>query len=573
MSTTLAELVQTSNAVRATRARLEKRAHLRALLERLEGETLRLAASYLSGEIPQGRVQVGWSVLQKALQAADTGDDMPLFATVAEAAPSRSPTLEELDATFAKLHALAGPGSAQRRVGVLRVLLEPLDEAQRAFVQGLFLGELRQGALRAIAQEALAERFAVEIDALRRAVMFAGSLGEVVRALDAVRGDDAEATCLQRGEVLLGFEPRHGVPIEPMLAANADDVETALASFGGRAAVEWKLDGVRVQVHRHEDDVRVFSRRLRDVTALVPETVEAALGLSDHNFILDGEVIGFDARGRPAPFQDFMSRFSREADPDPDRDEEPTSPNEAARDPDAAADDARARDGDAVPIVRVETWYFDVLQRDGRSCVDDPYFERRTALEALVPETQRVPQEAVDDVKSAARIFDAARAAGHEGIVVKQLEAPYTAGRRGSAWCKVKPAETLDLVILAAEWGHGRRQGFLSNLHLGARDDDGPERFYMLGKTFKGLTDVMLQEMTDDLLELATRRDEHVVHVRPERVVEIAFDAVQRSRRYDSGFALRFARVKRFRPDKAPGDANTLADVQRVFERQRGPVE
>ena len=522
------------------------------LFARLEADELRLAASYLSGEIPQGRVQVGWRALHDALRAADGGRDLPLFASQGQAQRTGSPTLEVLDDTFARLGALGGPGSAKRRLGVLRSLLEPLDAEERAFVQGLFLGELRQGALRAIVLEALAETFDVHIERLRRAVMFSATLGEVVEALGGVRADGDAARSEQRDGILGAFGPSYGVPIEPMLAASAEDVAAALAGFDGRAAVEWKLDGVRVQVHREGDKVRVFSRRLREVTTLVPETVALARTFDAQSFILDGEVIGFDARGRPAAFQDFMSRFSRQD-------------KHAARGPLASnsGDETHA-------ITRVESRFFDVLQLDGRSCVDETYAARRAALEQLVPPAHRVPQEVVEDAEAARQSFEAARSAGHEGVVLKQLDAPYTADRRGSAWCKVKPAESLDLVILAAEWGHGRRKGFLSNLHLGARDAHDSERFYMLGKTFKGLTDAMLQEMTADLLDLATTRDEHVVFVRPERVVEIAFDAVQRSRRYDSGFALRFARVKRFRPDKSAGQSNTFADVERIFEQQRG---
>lgn len=558
LTTTLADLVTTSSAVRSTRARLEKRAHLRRLFERLGRDELRLAASYLSGEIPQGRTQVGWRALTDALRAADRGGDLPLFAAVQEAAAPRSPTLHELESTFEKLHKIAGPGSAQQRLGVLRTLLEPLDPSQREFIRGLFLGELRQGALRAIVVEALAETFAVEIDALRRAVMFAGTLDEVVVALSRAVSEQADTASTNTRDALAAFGPRHAVPIEPMLAASAEDVREALESFGGRAALEWKLDGVRIQVHRCGDDVHVFSRRLRDVTALAPEAVTLARELSAQSFILDGELIGLDAQGRPAPFQDFMSRFSREE----------KHARAAAQHNAGTGYDAAAAAVAPIEVASVETRFFDVLELNGSSWVDAPYAARRATLEKLVSAAQRVPQRVVSTVEAAESVFEAARRAGHEGVVVKQLDAPYTAGRRGSAWRKVKSAETLDLVILAAEWGHGRRKGFLSNLHLGACDAHDPERFHMLGKTFKGLTDVMLQEMTQDLLALQTERRGHVVFVRPARVVEIAFDAVQRSRRYDSGFALRFARVKRFRPDKSVQHANTLEDVRRLFEAQ-----
>lgn len=567
MAATLAELVQTSERVRATRARLEKRACLREFFALLAAGDLRLAASYLSGEIPQGRLNVGWRALDEALRAADRGDDMPLFAGSREARSPESLTLERLDRVFDSLQHVQGAGSARRRHGILRNLFEPLVDRERRFLRDLILGELRQGALRAIALEALAETFAVDADVLRRAVMFAGAFAPVVETLSTpARTDAVESTpAAANPEALLArFGPTHGVPIEPMLAASVSEASEALDEFDGQAAVEWKLDGVRVQVHRSADTVHVFSRRLRDVTAQAPETVLLALALDAASFILDGEVIGFNARGRPVAFQDLMSRFSRL--------EKNASHNpsmSALHDPSPTAsqtDEAtQARE-----VRHVETWFFDILELDGRSYVDAPYAERRKVLETLVPKAHRVPQCVVTSAEAAQEIFEAARAAGHEGVVLKQLDAPYTAGRRGSAWRKLKPAETLDLVILAAEWGHGRRRGFLSNLHLGARDPDDDTHFFMLGKTFKGLTDTMLREMTDDLQNIATRRTRGTVFVQPLRVVEIAFDAVQRSRRYDSGFALRFARVKAFRPDKSVQQANTFEDVRRIFEAQHG---
>jgi DNA ligase-1 len=525
----LDDLVATSADVRATRARLEKRARLRQLFARLGSADLRLAAAYLAGEIPQGSLQVGWSALAAAIAGADVQRALPLFAAVAPT-PRESPTLREVDRTFERLQRITGPGSAGKRKAALLQLLEPLAEDPRRFLTGLLLGELRQGALRALVLEALAETFAADAEALRRAVMFAGSLGEVVATL----AHDGPAA-LQR------FGPRPGVPVEPMLAAPAADVTDALESFGGRAAVEWKLDGVRIQLHRWGAEVRVFSRQLRDVTALVPDVRELAARLSVTSVILDGEVIGFDAAGRPLPFQDLMSRFSREE-------------KGMAGGPETA---------------RLAALFFDVLELDGAALVDRPYAERRPLLIRILPADVCVPQREADSLDVAEAVYREALAAGHEGVVVKALDGVYTAGRRGAAWRKVKPAVTLDLVILAAEWGHGRRQGFLSNLHLGARDPEDSARFHMLGKTFKGLTDVLLQEMTHDLLGLETRREGHIVHVRPVRVVEIAFDAVQRSPRYDSGFALRFARVKRFRPDKSATEADTLETVRRIFAGPR----
>ena len=509
----LHDLVATSHAVRSTSGRLEKRAHLAQYFAGLTGDDLRLAASYLAGEIPQGAIQVGWRALQDAM-AQPPPAQASLFD---EPAPVESPALAELDAVFELLQRTMGPGSGRRRAAELARLLARLDDDERAFVQGLVLGELRQGALRALVLEGLAQACHVEIKEVQRAVMFAGAFDVVVAALarDGAAG-------------LAAFQLEPLVPIEPMLAGTAESIDQALADFV-HAAIEPKLDGVRVQVHRDGDRVQVFSRQLRDVTPLVPKPVALARSLPVQRVILDGEVVAHGTDGRPLAFQDLMSRFSRE-------------------------DDSLAEaEG---PL---EAMFFDVLLLDDAVLVDRPYIERRAVLERLVPAAHRVPQSVVESADAAQTAFDAALAAGHEGVMLKALDAPYTAGRRGSQWLKLKPAVTVDLVILAAEWGHGRRQGVLSNLHLGARTEGG---FAMLGKTFKGMTDAMLRELTADMLALETHRDAHTVYVRPERVVEIAFDTVQRSPRYDSGFALRFARVKRFRPDKSAAEATTLAEIR-----------
>ena len=509
----LHDLVATSHAVRSTSGRLEKRAHLAQYFAGLTGDDLRLAASYLAGEIPQGAIQVGWRALQDAM-AQPPPAQASLFD---QPAPVESPALAELDAVFELLQRTMGPGSGRRRAAELARLLARLDDDERAFVQGLVLGELRQGALRALVLEGLAQACHVEIKEVQRAVMFAGAFDLVVAALarDGAAG-------------LAAFQLEPLVPIEPMLAGTAESIDQALADFV-RAAIEPKLDGVRVQVHRDGDRVQVFSRQLRDVTPLVPQLVALARSLPVQRVILDGEVVAHGTDGRPLAFQDLMSRFSREDD---------------------SLADAEG------PL---EAMFFDVLLLDDEVLVDRPYVERRALLERLVPAAHRVPQSVVESADAAQAAFDAALAAGHEGVMLKALDAPYTAGRRGSQWLKLKPAVTVDLVILAAEWGHGRRQGVLSNLHLGARTEGG---FAMLGKTFKGMTDVMLRELTADMLALETHRDAHTVYVRPERVVEIAFDTVQRSPRYDSGFALRFARVKRFRPDKSAAEATTLGEIR-----------
>ncbi len=522
--TRLHDLVMTSHAVRTTSGRLEKRAHLAEFFGRLAPDDLRLAASYLAGEIPQGAIQVGWRALQDAL-AQPPPAQASLFD---QPGPVESPTLAEVDAVFEQLQQAMGPGSGRRRAAALARLLTRLDDDERAFVQGLVLGELRQGALRALVLEALAQACNVEIKEMQRAVMFAGSFDAMVAAL-----------AREGAAGLAAFQLEPLVPIEPMLAGTAESIEKALADLGS-AAIEPKLDGVRVQVHRDGDRVQVFSRQLRDVTPLVPNTVALARSLRVQRVILDGEVVAHDAAGRPLAFQDLMSRFSRE-------------------------DDALADAG--APL---ETMFFDVLLLDDAVLVDRPYVERRAVLEELVPSAHRVPQSVVESIETAQVAYDAALAAGNEGVMLKALDSPYTAGRRGSQWLKLKPAVTVDLVILAVEWGHGRRQGVLSNLHLGARvlPSDGVTTavpgFAMLGKTFKGMTDAMLRELTADMLALETHRDAHTVYVRPERVVEIAFDAVQRSPRYDSGLALRFARVKRFRPDKNAAEATTLSEIRAV---------
>ncbi len=573
----LAALVATSKAVRETGAKLEKRAHLTRLFASASAGDLRLAANYLSGEIPQGSLQVGWGTLVAAERASST--ELPLFAAAAtppSPAPSASPTLTQIDAAFEALRGATGPGSTARRQAILQDLLASLTAEERRFLAGLLLGELHQGALRAAVLEALAAAHAVPVEELRRAVMFAGTMDAVLRAL-ATEGVPA----------LARIGPQPGVPIEPMLAAQAGDVATALQELGGRAGVEWKLDGVRLQLHRHGDDVRVFSRQLRDVTALVPEAVALGRRLAATSLILDGELIGEDESGRPVPFQILMSGFSRESKAAgalgregdlfaaTSAQAEPSdvgvggggaSSPSASGHGDGATGASRAGAGGATATpARLRPIFFDVLEMDGAVWIERPYAERRRLLEQLLPTEERVPQGECTDADCAQEIYAQALAAGHEGVVLKELESTYTAGRRGSTWRKVKPAVTLDLVILAAEWGPGRRRGYLSNLHLGARDPADVERFFMLGKTFKGLTDAMLQEMTADLLTLETRRDGHVVYVRPLRVVEVAFDGLQRSPRYDSGLALRFARVKRFRPDKSPVEATSLDEVRALM--------
>jgi ATP-dependent DNA ligase I len=498
----VSELVEASGAVRATSSRNAKVEALAVVLRGVSPAETPPAVAWLSGELTQRQIGVGWASLR----------DLP--------APAAEPTLgiAEVEAAFTHIGRLAGPGSQAARREAVRDLLSRATEAEQRFLVALLLGDLGQGALAGVMVDAVAKAADVPKADVRRALMLRGDLGAVA------------AVALGEGSAGLGRITLELLrPVQPMLAAPGDDLDSALERISP-AAVEYKLDGVRVQVHRSGDDVRVFTRTLDDVTARVPEIVRAALAVPAQAFVLDGEAIALRPDGRPEPFQVTASRFGTRA---------------------PAA---------ATPLTAL---FFDVLHADGEDLIDRPGAERFAALAELVPEPGRVPRAAAVDVDAARAVLDDALAHGHEGVMVKSLEAPYAAGRRGAGWLKVKPRHTLDLVILAAEWGHGRRRGWLSNLHLGAREPDGPGHV-MLGKTFKGLTDRMLEWQTRHLLELEVAREAHVVHVRPELVVEIAFDGVQASTRYPGGVALRFARVLRHRPDKPATEADTLDAVLAV---------
>jgi ATP-dependent DNA ligase I len=498
----LAELTATSQAVRATSARTEKIERLAQTLRRMAPDEVAIGVAYLSGELRQRQIGVGYRSLR----------ELPPPATEATLG------LIEVDAACAAIGGLAGAGSQAARRGALAALFARATEPEQRFLVGLMTGELRQGAQEGVVVEAVARAAEVPRDAVRRALMLSGDLGATATAALSGGAEALRAVGLQVGR-----------PIQPMLAAPGEDVEAALARTGP-AAVEYKLDGARLQVHRRGDEVRAFTRSLDDITARVPEVVEAVLALPARDLVLDGEAIALRPDGRPHRFQVTASRFgSRSAD----------------------------------STVALTPLFFDLLHVDGEDLIDRPGGERAAALDALVPVTSRVPRALIDDVPGAQAFLDAALAAGHEGVLVKSLEAPYAAGRRGAGWLKVKPRHTLDLVVLAAEWGHGRRRGWLSNLHLGARDPSGAG-FVMLGKTFKGLTDAMLTWQTERLLALEVARDDWTVHVRPELVVEIAFDGVQTSTRYPGGVALRFARVLRHRPDKTAAEADTLDAVLAV---------
>jgi DNA ligase-1 len=495
----LADLVATSEAVGATTSRLAKAEALAALLRRLEPAEVEPAVAFLSGEPRQRPLGVGWAALR----------DLP--------APAAAPalTVADADRAFAAVAAAAGPGSQGMRRDALQALFGAATQREQRFLRALALGDLRQGALGGVAAEAVAKAAAVPAAAVRRALMLRGALGPVAE------------TALRDGEAgLRAFGLVVGRPLQPMLAAPAPDIATALERIRP-AAVEHKLDGARLQVHRDGAEVAVFTRSLDEITARVPEVVAAVRALPARALVLDGEAIALRADGRPEPFQVTASRLGSSV---------------------------------ARPAVPLSAAFFDVLHRDGEDLLDAPAAERFAALDAALPDGLRVPRTIAEDVAAAEDFLARALARGHEGVMVKALDAPYAAGRRGAGWLKVKPRHTLDLVVLAAEWGHGRRRGWLSNLHLGARD---PETggFVMLGKTFKGLTDAMLAWQTERLLELAVDRGEWVVTVRPELVVEVAFDGIQTSPRYPGGVALRFARVLRHRPDKRAAEADTIASV------------
>jgi ATP-dependent DNA ligase I len=510
----LARLVEQVDRVRATSKKTEKVALLAELLRETGGRESELAALYLSGTLPQGRIGVGWRMIQAStVEAPRAGEPLALL---------------EVDEAFAAIAADQGPGSAERKTERLRGLLARADAPGRRFLAGLILGELRQGALDGLVLEAVAKAAGLPAPEVRQAFMFSGNLGEVARE------------ALTEGSPgLTRFSLRLLSAVAPMLASPAGDVEEALERLG-EAAFEQKVDGARIQLHKAGDQVRVFTRQLQDVTVRVPEVVEWARALPAREAVLEGEAIALRADGRPHPFQVTMRRLGRSKDVAAARSELPLS-----------------------------SFFFDCLfLADEGPLVGAPYAERYARLAATVPPAALLPRLVTGRAEEADAFLRRTLEQGHEGLMAKSLAAPYVAGQRGFHWLKLKSAHTLDLVILAVEWGSGRRSGWLSNLHLGARDPASGQ-FVMLGKTFKGLTDEMLRWQTEKLLSLEVRREGHVVHVRPELVAEIAFSDVQESPRYPAGLALRFARVKRYRPDKPAAEADTLPAVAEIFQRQR----
>ncbi|MEU0501506.1 ATP-dependent DNA ligase [Nocardia sp. NPDC005998] len=498
------DVVQASETVRATRSRKTKIATLAALLTEAAPDELAPVVSWVSGELRQGRIGTGWRTLTNL--NCEPSD----LATL---------TVSSVDGMLSELATTSGPGSANRRRDLLTALWSAATVEQQAFLMRLLGGELRQGALTAIVAEAVAVAAAVPIELVRRAYMLSGQLP--VTAVAALTGGV---------DALSEFRLEVGRPIQPMLAAPGASLDEVMAEFGDEVSVEHKLDGARIQVHRQNSRVWVFTRTLRDITASVPELVDLVARLDCMSVVLDGETLALTDSGRPRPFQETMSRFA-----------EVSSTRELLLHP----------------------YFFDCLHLDGADLLDVPLLERRAAL-TKVAAAHSIPALIRPDAEAAAEYFDGALAAGHEGVMIKSLTAPYAAGRRGRAWQKIKPTHTLDLLVLGAEWGYGRRTGYLSNLHLGARDPETGDPV-MVGKTFKGLTDALLQWQTAEFPRHERARDEYTVYLWPELVVEIALDGVQVSPRYPGGVALRFARVVRYRPDKTAADVDTIETVRALL--------
>jgi DNA ligase-1 len=510
----LRDLVELSQRIAATRSRTAKIQELATLLRQLPAEEIAAAVSFLSGQLPTGRIGVGHAALRAAR-------DTPPAATAGLA-------IADVERSFAELATISGSGSSARRSERLHALFGAATAPEQDFIARLISGELRQGALGGLLTEAVAAAAALPAERIRRAAMLAGELPPVARA------------ALSEGAAgLERFQLQLFRPLQPMLAQTAEDPEEALAQLG-EAALEFKIDGARIQAHKREDEVRIYSRLGNEVTAVLPEIVGVVRQLPARTLVLDGEAIALRANGTPHPFQMTMRRFGRKLDTAALRAELPMTP-----------------------------FFFDLLHVDGEDLLDRPAHERFATLGERAASWQ-VPRRVTSSQEEADAFLAEALERGHEGIMAKAIGAPYEAGRRGASWLKIKSAHTLDLVVLAAEWGHGRRQGWLSNLHLGARDP-ASGGFVMLGKTFKGLSDEMLTWQTERFQQIALGTDGWAVHLRPEVVVEVTFNDVQESPHYPAGMALRFARVKRYRHDKNAFEADTIDTVRRIFLAARRP--
>jgi len=511
--TLLAQIVAVSGRVAETSSRIVKIRELAECIRQLSASEIEIGVLYLAGQTRQGKIGVGFNVLREARDVQAVGEPML--------------QLSDVDRALTDIATIRGSGSASRRAAAVQTLFARATRGEQEFMVRLLVGELRQGALAGLMVEAIAKAADVSIQDVRRAAMYAKQLGHVARA---ALGEGKQG--------LAAFQLEPLSPVAPMLAQTAADVAGAFDEIEGEIAFEWKVDGARIQVHKESDLIRVYTRSLNDVTAAVPEIVELIAKLNAYDLVLDGEVIALDSAGHPRPFQVTMRRFGRKLDVETLRKELP-----------------------------LHAYFFDCLRYNGRSLADAPARERFAVLETIVREEMRVPRIMTRDRKLAADFYAEALARGHEGVMAKALDAPYEAGNRGASWLKIKRAHTLDLVVIAVEWGHGRRTGKLSNLHLGARDPHTGD-YVMLGKTFKGLTDALLEWQTEQLLACEVSRDAWTVYVRPELVVEIAFNDIQESPHYPGGLALRFARVKRYRDDKAPEQADTIDTVRQLYAAQ-----
>ena len=513
----LAELVEVADRLGHERSRHKKRDLVAGYFSTLEEEDLGLAVAYLSGVLPQGRIGLGNAFLHK-------------WSSV-RAAEESTLQLVQVEETLGNLRQISGAKSESRKAALWQALLLRAREAEQGFLLRLLRGELRQGALEGVMAEGLAKALDLDAAAVRRAAMMRGALYEV--------------TPLLKREGAAGFAQIHlriFQPLQPMLAEPCASVSEAWARLA-QARHEYKLDGVRIQVHRQGERVRIYSRSLQELTAAMPEVVRAVSALPAESLVLDGEVISVDGEGMPHPFQVTMQRAGRRQTPQAE-----------------------------IQTLPLRAFFFDCLHAGGQDFIDRPLWQRVEALEREVPAEMRVPALKPASEVEAQAFYDAALAAGHEGVMVKSLDSTYAAGARGASWLKLKDTHSADLVVLAAEWGSGRRRGWLSNLHLGARDE-ASGAMVMVGKTFKGLSDALLRWQTEAFPAHQVSADAHTVYLAPHFVVEIVFNEVQRSPHYPGGIALRFARVKGYRSDKAPAEADTLARLRALCRLQASPEE
>lgn len=502
-----------------TASRLAKINLAADLLKQLAGDEIRSGVAFLSGRIfpvsdPRA-LDLGPAAFAQAREIAveDTSQD-------------RAPTLSEVAEAFGRIAGASGKGSRLEKSIQLRALVERIQPADRRILFRLLHGELRIGVHDGLILEAIARASGADLKSVRRAALFLSDLAEV--AVIALTGG---AGALQHVDIKLF------VPLLPMLSELAEDLREVLRIHGGQTALEYKYDGARVQIHKQADQVRIWSRRLTEVTASLPEIVDLTRRLDAESLILDGEVVAVANDGRPYPFQELMRRFRR------------------VHGIEAASSD--------IPL---KLFLFDCLLVNGASLIDESYEARWQRLTELTRASYQAARMLVSDAAEAEHFLRAALAAGHEGIMAKALQSTYMPGNRGKLWFKIKPAETIDCVIIAADRGSGRRRAWLSNYHLAVAN--GNEDFAPVGKTFKGLTDEQFTEMTDRLQLLQLADDGYTVAVRPEVVVEVAYNEIQRSPQYSSGFALRFARIKRIRADKGAAQITTLGELRVLYEKQ-----